>query len=66
MDVPALLDSLEIKPAELARRVGVSDGHIWDLKSRRRRLTLKLAKKIEDATGVDGFIDAAIKAELAA
>jgi plasmid maintenance system antidote protein VapI len=43
MDVSALIDSVDMPLAELARRMGVSDGHVFDLKSGRRRLTVKMA-----------------------
>ncbi|WP_454760604.1 helix-turn-helix domain-containing protein [Caulobacter segnis] len=49
MDVPSLLDSTGLKTAEIARRAKTSDGHIWDLRSGRRQITLKMAKRLDDA-----------------
>jgi transcriptional regulator with XRE-family HTH domain len=45
---------------ELARRLEVSDGHMADLKSGRRSLTLALAAKLEQVTGVSGIVDAVV------
>jgi transcriptional regulator with XRE-family HTH domain len=66
MDVASALADLGISVAELARRVGVSDGHLWDLKSGRRRLTVELAAKIEAATGRRGLVDAVVRDRIAA
>ena len=51
MDDKSLIESLDRTPAQLARELGVSDGHIHDIKSGRRRLTLGLAASIEALTG---------------
>ena len=66
MDVPSLIESTGEKPAEIARRVGVSDGHVWDLKSGRRKLTLELAKRFDEVLLTNGkFVEAVIKQRLA-
>lgn len=66
MDVPALLSSIDGPVADIARRVGVSDGHVFDLKSGRRKLTLELAKRFDDALATEGkFVEAAIRQRLA-
>jgi plasmid maintenance system antidote protein VapI len=57
MDVSALIDSVDMPLAELARRMGVSDGHVFDLKSGRRRLTVKMAAKLEAALERPGIVD---------
>ncbi len=66
MDVPSLLDSTGLKTAEIARRAKTSDGHIWDLKSGRRAITLKMAKRLDDALATTGaFVALAIREQLA-
>ncbi|WP_454760630.1 hypothetical protein [Caulobacter segnis] len=66
MDVPSLLDSTGLKTAEIARRAKTSDGHIWDLRSGRRQITLKMAKRLDDALKTRGaFVKIAIQQQLA-
>lgn len=65
MDVDSIIESLDITPAELARRLGVSDGHVGDLKSGRRRLTLKVARKLELISGKTGIVDEVVRRETA-
>lgn len=66
MDVRALIDSLDVTPADLARRLGISDGHVFDIKSGRRRLTVELAARIETVTGRNGIVDAVVRERTAA
>lgn len=47
MDFEAIRRDLGLTPSEMARKLGVSTGHIADLQSGRRRLSLKLAAKLE-------------------
>lgn len=63
MDISSLIDGLDISPAELARRMNVSDGHVWDLKSGRRKLSLRMAAKFEEATGRTGIVAEVVKAK---
>jgi plasmid maintenance system antidote protein VapI len=58
--VPSLLAEVDLKSADLARELEVSDGHIADLKSGRRRLTLPLASRLEKLTGKP-FVEAVVK-----
>lgn len=51
MDIAKLIDEIAPTPAEAARKLGISDGHIHDLRKKRRRLTLRMAAKIEAVTG---------------
>jgi plasmid maintenance system antidote protein VapI len=51
MDFNSIIAPLDITPAELARRLEISDGHVWDLKGGRRKLSLKIAAKLEGVTG---------------
>jgi DNA-binding transcriptional regulator YdaS (Cro superfamily) len=44
------------KAAHLARKVGVSDPYIHDLRKGKRRPSPDVAKRIEDAT--DGWVEA--------
>lgn len=65
MDIDAIRQQLGDTPAQFARRLGVSDGHVADLKSGRRKLSLKLALKLEQM-GFDGLLDEAVKRRTAA
>lgn len=51
MDVEAIRIELGVGKSELARKLGVSPGHITDLLTKRRPLSLKLAAKLEALTG---------------
>lgn len=61
MDVEAIFRKSGLSSAELSRRLGVSDGHIADLKSGRRHLTIPLAAKIEEVLGEGGVIAAVVE-----
>lgn len=65
MDIEAIRKRAGITLAELARRVGVSDGHIADLKSGRRNLTIDLAVKLEKTTGASGIVDEVVRKKIA-
>jgi plasmid maintenance system antidote protein VapI len=56
MDIKAVLDKVAPTSAEQARALGVSDGHIADLKSKRRTLSLPLAARIEELTRQKGLV----------
>lgn len=47
MDFKSLSDELGLSPGEMARELGVSTGHVADLRKGRRKLSLKLAAKLE-------------------
>lgn len=47
MDFDVLLRDLSLSPSAMARKLGVSTGHVADLKSGRRKLSLELAAKLE-------------------
>lgn len=65
MDIPSLLKSTGLKPVEIARRTEVSDGHIFDLLSGRRRITLKMAKRLDSGLKTRGaFVKIAIQQQL--
>jgi plasmid maintenance system antidote protein VapI len=51
MDLNALQDELRLTTAELARRLGTSDGYLHDIKTGRRKLSLQMASKLEHLTG---------------
>lgn len=66
MDVSALLDEIGSSPTEIGRRLGVSDGHIHDLKSGRRKLSIKLAAKLEQVTKRKGVVAAVVARKMGA
>ena len=66
MDLSALLAEVKMRPADLARQIGVSPGHIGDLISGRRRLTIEIAGAIERVTGRTGIVDQVVKSRTTA
>lgn len=60
MDIEALLRKVASTSVDQARALGVSDGHIADLKSGRRKLSLPLAARIEDLTQEGGLVSAIV------
>ena len=60
MDVEAIFKDSGLSSAELSRRLEVSDGHIADLKSGRRHLTIPLAAKVEEVLGRSGIVAAVV------
>lgn len=60
MDIGAIINSADISVADLARKMGVSDGHLCDLKSGRRRLTVEMAAKLEAALNRPGIVDSVL------
>jgi plasmid maintenance system antidote protein VapI len=66
MDFNSIIAPLDITPAELARRLEISDGHVWDLKGGRRKLSLKIAAKLEGVTGRTDIVAEVVKARTAA
>jgi plasmid maintenance system antidote protein VapI len=65
MDINDIIRDLDITPTELARRIGVSDSYVFDLKSGRRKLTLRVASKLETLTKRKGIVAAVVKAKTA-
>lgn len=59
-------DGLAIPPAEMARRLEVSDGHVWDLKKGRRPLTIKMAAKLEKVLDRDDIVARVVEQQTAA
>lgn len=60
MNVEAIRKELGLSPSDFARKLGVSPGHAADLRSTRRRPTLKIARKLEEMTGRTGLVDALV------
>jgi len=56
MDVASLRKSLNLTQAEFAAKLGTTATYVGHLEQNRRRPSLKLALKIEELTGVDGFV----------
>lgn len=54
---------LNLTPTELSKRLGVSDGHVHDLLSGRRRLTIKVAARLEKVVKRKGIVAAVAAAE---
>lgn len=57
MDVAQIRSGLGMTQAELAVALGVSPGHVGDIERRHRKLTIKLAAKLESLSGVGGIVD---------
>ena len=57
MDTRERLNAIGMTSTELARALGVSDGHIADIRSGRRALTIEMAAKIEAISGVTGLVE---------
>jgi plasmid maintenance system antidote protein VapI len=55
-----IVSDLNLNPTELSRALGVSDGHVHDLKNGRRRISLKLAVKLEKLTKRRGIVAAVV------
>jgi len=66
MDINDIIRDLGITPTELARKIGVSDSYVFDLKSGRRKLTIQVASKLEAYTKRKGIVAAVVKAKTAA
>lgn len=64
MDVSALLDEVAKSPTEAARRLGVSDGHIHDLRNRRRELSPAVAAKLEELLDRRGIVAEVVRLQL--
>lgn len=60
MDIKGILSEVAVTPAGQARALGVSDGHIADLTSARRELSVELALKLEALTKRKGLVDAVV------
>lgn len=60
MDVAAYRKSLNLTQAKFAEQLGVSPGHVGDLERGHRRLTIRLASKLEDLTKQSGIIAAVV------
>jgi plasmid maintenance system antidote protein VapI len=58
MDFNQIVADLNLSSAELSRALGVSDGHIRDLKIGRRRLSLKIAARLEKLAERDDIVPA--------
>lgn len=65
MNVVALIEGLG-RPADAARILGVSSGHIADLKSGRRNLSIRMAARVEEATGRRDVVAAVVREKTAA
>lgn len=64
MDFKQIVAPLNLSNAELSRRLGVSDGHIADLKKGRRKLSIPLAARLEVLAEREDIV-AAVAAEKA-
>lgn len=58
MDLVSLRTGLGLTQAEFAERVGSTAAYIGHLETGFRKPSLKLAMRIEQATGAKGFVDA--------
>lgn len=60
MDIAEIRTSLGLTQAAFAERLGVSPGHVGDLERRHRRVTIKIAAKLEEISGRSGLVDAVV------
>ena len=63
MDLAALRADLKLTQAEMADRLGVSNGLIGDIERGRRTVSLQLAAKIEQAFGRHGVVAEVVAAK---
>jgi DNA-binding transcriptional regulator YdaS (Cro superfamily) len=67
MDIAPLMAELNItKQAELARRLGVSNSYLSDLKANRRGVTLRFASAVERETKRKGLLAQVVRERTAA
>lgn len=64
MDVSALIAEVSASPTEAARLLGVSDGHVGDLKSGRRELSPAVAAKLEEVLQRPGIVAEVVRRQL--
>lgn len=60
MDLAEIRTSLNLTQAALAARLGISPGHVGDLERGHRKLTIKLAAKLEEISQRPGIVDAVV------
>jgi plasmid maintenance system antidote protein VapI len=65
MDFNEIVSPLKLTPAELSRRLEVSDGHVHDLMSGRRKLSIKMAARLEKLAKRKGIVAAVAAAKAA-
>jgi plasmid maintenance system antidote protein VapI len=58
MTFSEIVKPLDLTPTELSKKLGVSDGHVHDLLSGRRRLTIKVAARLEKVAKRKGIVAA--------
>jgi plasmid maintenance system antidote protein VapI len=61
MEITSYLGRVGKRDAEVCRLVGISSGTLSGLKSGRRPLTLKMAKRIQTAVGVNGLVESVVE-----
>lgn len=60
MDVASIRKDLNLTQAQFAQALGVSPGHVGDLERGHRRLSIKLAAKLEDLTHRRDIVSAVV------
>jgi transcriptional regulator with XRE-family HTH domain len=65
MDIEAIRIELGLAPQEFVKALGVSKGYAGDLRSGRRKVSLRVARKLEALTGKP-YLKAAIAAKVKA
>lgn len=60
MDIAEIRSSLGLTQAAFAARLGVSPGHVGDLERGHRKLTIKLAIRLEEISERPGIVDAVV------
>lgn len=56
MDLTAIRKELGLTQAQFAALLGISNGYIGDIERDRRKVSLKLAAKLEEVTGRQGYV----------
>lgn len=64
MNIVTIRTALGLTQAEFAERVGAKESYISHLETGYRKPSLKLARRIEEATGAKGLVDAVVAEKL--
>lgn len=60
MDIAKIRDDVGLTQAQLAEQLGISPGHMGDIERGHRRLTIKLAAKMERVTKRKGIVKSVV------
>lgn len=60
MDIPAIRADLKLTQAQLAQQLAISPGHMGDIERGHRKLTIKLAARLEEISQRDDIVSAVV------